>query len=79
MKNYVFDGEETEENKEDADSTSDDEGFIDGFMEEEEAAECAECGGAVTEEKKVTKQIEEEEYTFCSEECAKEFQESVGG
>jgi len=78
MKNYVFDGEEEEkENVEEGDSASDDEGFIDGFMEDDEITECAECGGAVTEEKKVVKEIEGEEYTFCSDACAKEYQEGL--
>ncbi len=81
MKNYVFDGEEKEESTEvteDADTTGDDEGFMEGYLEDEEAKECAECGAAVTEEKKVTREIDAEEYIFCSEACAEEFEESVG-
>ncbi|MBI2151112.1 hypothetical protein HYU21_00070 [Candidatus Woesearchaeota archaeon] len=56
---------------------SQDEGFIKGYSEEEEVSECAECGGAVKEEKKVTKEIEGETFTFCSNECAKDFEEGI--
>ena len=54
------------------------EGFHKGYSEEEKVLECAECGTAVREEKKLVKQIEGEEYTFCSAVCAKEFEESMG-
>ncbi|MBS3124299.1 hypothetical protein J4437_06760 [Candidatus Woesearchaeota archaeon] len=54
---------------------SQDEGFIKGYSEEEEVSECAECGLAVKEEKKVVREIEGESFTFCSEDCAKDFEE----
>jgi hypothetical protein len=80
MENYVFDGEE-KENKEmlgdDAETSGDDESFMEGYLEDEETTECAECGGAVTPEKKVSKEFEGEEYTFCSANCAEEFEESL--
>ncbi|MEK6845683.1 MAG: hypothetical protein AABY26_02900 [Nanoarchaeota archaeon] len=79
MKNFVFDGEEgTEKKVEEEADTTEEEGFMEGFEEEEEAMECAECGTKVSPEKKVTRNVESEEYVFCSEECAKEFEESLG-
>ena len=77
MKNYVFDGEsdsfDDESKEEDKDASGDDD-LVEGFdKDDEEADECAECGAAVAAEKKVVKAIDGEEYTFCSEECAKEF------
>ena len=54
------------------------EGFLKGYSEDEEVQECAECGGAVGEEKKVAKEIEGESYTFCSKHCKEEFEESFG-
>ena len=60
------------------DSEVEDEGFVKGYAEEEEVFECAECGAAVKEEKKIVKEFEGESYTFCSKDCAKEFEESLG-
>lgn len=81
MKNYVFDEEEKSEEKvaeEDLDTTEED-GFLEGFEDDdEEAEECAECGEVVKAEKKVTRDIEGEKYVFCSKECADEFEESLG-
>ena len=81
MKNYVFDEDESAPKKEasDDDVESEDEGFVKGFEDDEDKKEeCAECGTAVSAEKKVVKEIESEQYVFCSEECAKEFEESLG-
>ncbi len=81
MKNYVFDEEEKSEEKvaeEDLDTTEED-GFLEGFEDDdEEAEECAECGEVVKAEKKVARDIEGEKYVFCSKECADEFEESLG-
>jgi len=58
--------------------SSSEEGFMQGYMDEEEISECAECGVAITEEKSViTRCFEEEEYTFCSENCASDFKDSI--
>ncbi len=56
---------------------SSEEGFMRGYSEDDEILECAECGAAVREEKRIVKEIEGEEYTFCSDECAKDFKESI--
>jgi len=53
-----------------------DEAFARGYDDEEEIEECAECGLALRK-KVVAKIIEGEEYKFCSEECAKDFEESL--
>lgn len=57
---------------------SSEEGFMKGYAEDEEVVECDECGSACNEEKKIIKDIEGEKYTFCSKDCLKEFQESMG-
>ncbi len=67
-----------EEDSSENDSDSPEEGFLQGYSEEEEAEECAECGGAVSDEQKVAKEIEGEEYTFCSKHCKDDFEESFG-
>jgi len=76
---------EDEKLKEDTDATdeqydaddSPDGGFMRGYAEDEEVIECAECGTAVKEEKKVARKIGDEEYFFCSKMCAHDFEESV--
>jgi len=80
MKNYVFeDGEEpAEEVLEDEDATEED-GFKEGFEDDDkEAEECSECGTAISAEKRVVRTIEGEQYVFCSKECADEFEDSLG-
>ena len=70
--------ETAEEEWSDQGGDSSEEGFQKGYSEEEKVLECAECGAAVREEKKFLKEIEGEEYVFCSKMCAQEFEESVG-
>jgi YHS domain-containing protein len=53
------------------------EGFMQGYEKEEEVEECAECGMAIKEKKKVLREIEGEEYAFCSITCADEFEETM--
>lgn len=67
-------GEETE--KESYDDEDVDE-FMKSYDEDEKVEECAECGRSVKEEKRVVKEVEGEEYVFCSESCAREFEESL--
>ena len=62
---------EDEKLKEDTDATDEQ------YDEDEEVIECAECGTAVKEEKKVARKIGDEEYFFCSKMCAHDFEESV--
>lgn len=70
---------EAENNNDDGliEEEEDDEGFSKGYAEEDEADECAECGVTLRHKKKITKSIEGEEYIFCSEDCAKDFEESM--
>jgi len=73
-----FDSSEDEEYTEESDTDSE-EGFLDGYREEEEVLECAECGKALpADAKKIIKEIEREKYTFCSADCAQDFEDSLG-
>tara|TARA_Y100000310_G_C20486944_1_gene717330 strand:- start:75 stop:344 length:270 start_codon:yes stop_codon:yes gene_type:complete len=81
MVSYFNDGEQdaTEEQMLDQDGLdSAEEGFMKGYSEDDEVIECSECGSAVSDEKKIVKEIEGEKVTFCSETCAKEYEESLG-
>ena len=62
---------------EEIEEDTDDEGFMDGYGKDEEVEECAECGAAIKEKKKVTKELEGESYSFCSQPCANDFEESM--
>ncbi|MBU0470877.1 MAG: hypothetical protein KKA62_02905 [Nanoarchaeota archaeon] len=79
MENYVFDEDvkSTEKVIEQEDLESSEEGFLRGYGEEDEVEECAECGSAVDEEKKVTKNIDGEDQVFCSTDCAEDFEENL--
>lgn len=78
MENYVFDNEPHKKGeKSDEDFESPEEGFMEGYAEDEEVDECAECGSAIDEENKIIKEIEGETYKFCSENCAKEFEDGL--
>ncbi len=75
MEEYDY-GDDTPKEK----LTGDDDGesgFMNGYVDEEDVEECAECGSAI-HEKKVVKTIDGESYVFCSEICAKEFEETLG-
>ncbi len=75
---YAEYGEEEKVAEEVGPDEEEEDGFTQGYMEEEAVEECAECGTAIKDKKKkVVKEIEGEEYLFCSETCAKEFAESV--
>lgn len=71
-----FDEETTEEHSGEEEIDSED-GFMQGYLDEDEAQECVECGAAVREEKKAVREIEGETFVFCSENCAKEFEDSM--
>ncbi|MBT4539861.1 hypothetical protein HOI26_03900 [Candidatus Woesearchaeota archaeon] len=53
------------------------EGFMKGYSEEETIEECAECGSALHEQKKVVKQFDGDAVQFCSADCAEDFAESI--
>ena len=55
---------------------SSEEAFMRGYNDESDAIECAECG-AIAGEDKVEKEINGEKQVFCTELCAKEFEESA--
>ena len=66
-----------EEKKQVYDEDDEKSAFMEGYNDEEEAPECEECGSAIIE-KSVSKELEGEKHTFCSEHCAEEFEESMG-
>ncbi len=75
---FEFDEETNEgqqQGEEEVDSSDD--GFMQGYLDEEETKECVECGAAVREEKKTIREIDGETYVFCSDNCAKEFEDSM--
>ena len=78
MENHVFegDGDSTEKLLEEGLESSE-EGFLKGYSDEDEVNECAECGSAVDEEKKVEKDVDGEMLVFCSSSCAEEFEENL--
>ena len=80
MDNYVFDEkEDSEEHLTEEDSSSPEEGFMKGYLEEEEVKECCECGAAIKSEKQaIVREVSGEEFVFCSNNCADEFEDSIG-
>ena len=52
-------------------------GFMDGYSDDDEVEECAECGSAI-HEKRIVKTFDGEAYVFCSEICAHEYEETLG-
>ncbi len=82
MTKETFDDDEevaaVEEPTEETDASSTDEGFMKGYLDEKEAVECAECGTAIVEHKKVTKEFEGESYVFCSKDCAEDYEDEMG-
>ena len=75
MEDIDYSGENPKEKMaEDDDFNS---GFMDGYGDDDEVEECSECGSAI-KDKKVVRTIAGEKYLFCSEDCAKEFEETIG-
>ncbi|MDP3989796.1 MAG: hypothetical protein Q8Q01_01160 [archaeon] len=68
--------EELEQNLSLEDEEEDSAGFMEGYLEDEDAPVCPECGTAIAEEK-LRREVDGENHTFCSEECADEFEESL--
>jgi len=58
--------------------SSEEKGFMQGYLDDDKAPECSECGGALNDEKNVVKKnIDDEEQLFCSKICSEEFEESI--
>lgn len=68
--------EEMQQNISLEDEEEDSAGFMEGYLEDEDAPVCPECGSAVTDEK-VRREVDGESHTFCSGECADEFEDSL--
>ncbi len=81
MKEYDHD-EDADANEEqpidDEEIDTSEEGFIKGYAEDENVSECAECGSAIDKTKKISEEIDGENYVFCSKSCLEEFKESLG-
>jgi hypothetical protein len=52
------------------------EGFMKGYMDDDDGKECAECGDAIRTDF-VEKAIDGEKHIFCTELCAQEFEEGI--
>ena len=57
-----------------ADTTE--EAFLQGYLDEEDMEECAECG-EVLREKTISKTFEGEMQQFCSADCVEDYEESM--
>jgi hypothetical protein len=78
MDEYGGDENSDENSLEQGGLSSEEKGFMQGYLDEDETPECAECGAALDNEKTlIKKEIEEESYVFCSKICSDEFQESI--
>lgn len=81
MEEFIYDGEKdlTEEQLLDADGLDDaEEGFMRGYSHDEEVEECKECGSVLFDDKKVYREINGEKHSFCSSDCADDFEETSG-
>ncbi|MBI2507862.1 hypothetical protein HYV89_02810 [Candidatus Woesearchaeota archaeon] len=68
--------EEGREVAEDEDVITDaEEGFMEGYEEDERAAKCAKCK-KILEEDFIEEEIDDEEYRFCSRRCAETFKKA---
>jgi len=67
---YTEEGREVAEDEEVI--TDAEEGFMEGYEEDERAAKCAKCR-KVLDEDFIEEEIDGDEYRFCSERCAETF------
>lgn len=74
---YAEDEEAGDRQASETEGEEEEEGFMEGYNEEEEVEECAECGVALKPGKRLAREIEGEEYLFCSKSCADEFEETL--
>lgn len=74
----AYDDEKDEEEMMHEDTyDSHEEAFMHGYKEKEDDRECAECFSSITDGKEVVRELDEETYYFCSESCAKDFEDSM--
>ena len=71
--------EESTEALEENDSIDEaEEAFMQGYLNEEEILECAECGLSLDEiTKPIRKELNDEEVLFCSKSCLQDYEESL--
>ncbi len=58
------------------DESTENSGFMKGFMNEKEGSVCAECDSAVDQEDMILKEFDNEQQVFCSKSCIEDFSES---
>ena len=76
MDNFVYEEVESVEGT-DEDMESSEKGFMRGYSDDDEVVECSECGSAIDEESKVTKDFDGDTQIFCSKICLDEFEENM--
>ena len=69
----VYTSEGREAAREDDTLTGTDEGFMQGYEQDEGTATCANCK-SVLEDDFIEEEINEEQLRFCSEECPREYE-----
>lgn len=79
MESTIFDDGKEEDSSEEEllDEGTEEEAFMQGYSDEEKVATCDECGTAIRG-KSLTKVIDGDTHHFCSEDCAQDFEESLG-
>ncbi|HIJ11050.1 TPA: hypothetical protein HA278_03250 [Candidatus Woesearchaeota archaeon] len=75
MEDYYQEGDESNKTQEEEQP---EDGFMRGFMEDENVATCSECDAALDDEHSVKKELDGEMHGFCSDACLKEYEESMG-
>jgi hypothetical protein len=70
----VYDEEGAEELEEAEEIDEIEEGFMKGYTESTDPTKCAQCGKLLEGEDIVEREIKDETYYFCSQECADEFE-----
>lgn len=56
--------------------SSTEEGFMKGYLSDDEVKECTECGTTLSDGS-VTREVDDEEMIFCSKSCADDYEESL--
>ena len=69
----VYTPEGREAAMEDGSLTGEDEGFMQGYEQDENAVKCANCK-KILEDDFIEEEVNEEQLRFCSDECAREYE-----
>ena len=72
----IYEEEPRDELEEDAEITPEEQGFMEGYEEQEKAVSCHNCGKVIVEKEDVVKrEINGEHVLFCSQRCVDSFKE----